>query len=501
MWPFRPNIEAMARKRNVKGLIKVLQGRNEPDRLKAAEALGHLGMVESLEVLVQALEDSSPAIREAVSTAIRYVIETNITSMAVSDLVMTGQPALPALLQVVANPEADEESRVKSAKALGQIGDNSAASSLIDALRYCDGLVAAAVIDTLGQLGDPGAVVVIANVLGADDASPDKVVHNAARHALEQLGEGMYALAIDAALAGDSSKLLEIGIEKARGPMVRALCSGPGERREAAAKVLRELGDSSVVQRFTQDLTNNNPARRKRAAEALGRLCDVGSVEPLINCLRDQDAGVRAAASWAINRLGQDQAISKLSGMLNAGAMNAAESLCVLGSTEAAKVLVDYVADDSRDSTKRAYALRQLILIGPAAVDAFRQLLKDRFVYTVKLMVESLGDLDFTHKSGSEFLKAVTVANSGVSSAFDLDTLRHQATSDPTNRTDAIDTLTLLGDFAALSTLAAMRDQFRKEAIRDSTRQTGLTGWQVYGDFIAAVDRMVQHKAIRESGN
>ncbi|HOM72930.1 MAG TPA: hypothetical protein PLP86_11860, partial [Armatimonadota bacterium] len=73
--------------------------------------------------------------------------------------------------------------------------------------------------------------------------------------------------------------------------------------------------------------------------------------------------------------------------------------------------------------------------------------------------------------------------------------------SDPTNRTDAIDTLTLLGDFAALSTLAAMRDQFRKEAIRDSTRQTGLTGWQVYGDFIAAVDRMVQHKAIRESGN
>ena len=54
---FKPNVERLQEKKNVKGLIKALRHKDRRVRSEAAEALGEIGDKRAVEPLIQALKD------------------------------------------------------------------------------------------------------------------------------------------------------------------------------------------------------------------------------------------------------------------------------------------------------------------------------------------------------------------------------------------------------------------------------------------------------------
>ena len=143
----RPDVQKLARKRNVRGLIKALRyresgtgawtGRDAQVRHKAAQALGMTSDRRAVKPLIASLDDESRFVREW------------------------------------------------AAWALGQIGDGRALEPLIASLEDKDWDVRKAVATSLGQLGDPRAVGPLVAALQGGGL----LLNTAIRQALVKIGE------------------------------------------------------------------------------------------------------------------------------------------------------------------------------------------------------------------------------------------------------------------------------------------------------------------------
>ena len=103
---FKPSVEKMERKKDVKGLIKALKDEDWAVRCDAAKVLGRLGDARAVEPLIQALKDQEWAVRRS------------------------------------------------TAEALGKIGDGTAVEPLIQALRDEEELVQGDAAEALAKIGD-----------------------------------------------------------------------------------------------------------------------------------------------------------------------------------------------------------------------------------------------------------------------------------------------------------------------------------------------------------
>jgi HEAT repeat protein len=107
----KPNVEKLARERDVGGLIKALDDKDRDVGMKAAVALAWIGEP-AAKPLIQALEDEGEYVR----------------AYAVLALEKIGEPAVKSLIQALG----DENPIVRGlvARVLGEVGDKRAAEPL-----------------------------------------------------------------------------------------------------------------------------------------------------------------------------------------------------------------------------------------------------------------------------------------------------------------------------------------------------------------------------------
>lgn len=73
---FKPNVEKMEAKRDVKGLIKALWNKDYKDyylKMRAAEALGNIGDARAVEPLTKSLNDKNKDVRKAAKEALKRI--------------------------------------------------------------------------------------------------------------------------------------------------------------------------------------------------------------------------------------------------------------------------------------------------------------------------------------------------------------------------------------------------------------------------------------------
>lgn len=194
-------------------------------RQYAVEALGVIGTVCAVEVLVTALADRDRGVRRR----------------AVKALAMIGEEAVEPLIHALSNT--DQEVRRQVAEVLGMMRDIRAVESLIAALEDRDSGVRWQAADALGKIGK-GAVEPLVAVLGNSASG----VRWWAAAALEQIGK----TAVD--------------------PLMQVLIAGKWEMRQQAAEVLGAIQDTRAVEPLVMALGDSNHGVRRRAAAALGKL-------------------------------------------------------------------------------------------------------------------------------------------------------------------------------------------------------------------------------------
>jgi len=293
---FKPNVERLREKKDVKGLIKAL--RHEDVRKEAAEALVNIGEP-AVEPLIQALKDEYSDVRE------------------------------------------------EAARALGRIGDKRAVEPLIQALK--DNIdVQRRAAWALRKIGEPAVEPLIQAL-----KDEDWYVRWRAAWALDEMGwepgddtEKVYYLIAKQ----EWSELPELG-EPAVEPLIQALKDEYSDVRESAAEALAKIGEPAVEPLIQALKKYINSDVRMRAARALGKIGDKRAVEPLIQALKDEDWHVQEEAAEALGEIGDKRAVEPLIQALKDEDVEyvraeAAGALVKIGDKRAVEAVIKYLFED-----------------------------------------------------------------------------------------------------------------------------------------------------------
>ncbi|MEX2720691.1 MAG: HEAT repeat domain-containing protein, partial [Candidatus Wukongarchaeota archaeon] len=269
---FKPNVEKMKAKKDVKGLIKALKYKRDQDvRRYAALTLGEIGDAKAVEPLIQALKEENKGIRWNAVGALDKLgwkpeddIEKALYLIAKEEwdkLVRLGEPAVEPLIQAL--KDKDINVRRGAAETLGKIGDARAVEPLTQSLKDGDKDVRRNSTRALGKIGEPAVEPLMM-------ALKDKDV-DVRKRAAETLGE--------------------IGDARAVEPLTQALKDEDGDVRWNAVGALDKLGWKPE-----DDIEKALYLIAKEEWDKLVRLGEP-AVEPLIQALKDKDINVRRGAA------------------------------------------------------------------------------------------------------------------------------------------------------------------------------------------------------------
>lgn len=178
-----------------------------------------------------------------------------------------------ALTALLAAPEASAGQRVAAARALGLLGDVSAAPALMTALQSGDLALTNAAASSLGALRVEAAVPALTSLLAQPEHASTSVVADA---------------------------LAAIGTPDALAPLHQALESAEmTPTRHAAMAALERLGSAAVPGLLAMTTAENAVAQRN-AVEMLGWIADPAAVDGLTAALHAANADVRSQAAWAL---------------------------------------------------------------------------------------------------------------------------------------------------------------------------------------------------------
>lgn len=183
-------------------------------------------------------------------------------------------------------------------------------TGLVNALDDGDAIVRERAAVALGRIGDRRAVDPLIPVLG-DKRSQ---VRKATASALERLGEPLGKW-IHEGLNYSREAMAELSKRKdprTIAPLLKALESGDGNLREAAAWNLWSIGDPGTVDPLIGALRDPEGNVRVAAAWALEKIGTPRIVDPLLVALRDYNYRVREAAAWGLGKAGDRKAVEPL---------------------------------------------------------------------------------------------------------------------------------------------------------------------------------------------
>lgn len=267
-------------------LLWALGDPEAPVREVAADAVGRLGK-ETIQVLIDALDNEYPAIRAAVATAVAKIAKQYSKADA----------ATPALIKRLSDYDADV--RRIAAEALGQIEDPDATEALCERLWDEVPEVRKMVAWALGQIEDPDALPSLLQALG--DPVPD--VQEAVIEALGKLVE-LDAVPYLMQMLGHNSQSVRRASARALGQIGG---KHPDSSQDILAGLLHALGDPDAVV-------------RRMAARSMGEIgekvgdknlsADIAS--GLLHALVDTDLEVRKNAAAALGLIGHHEAVGGL---------------------------------------------------------------------------------------------------------------------------------------------------------------------------------------------
>ncbi len=240
--------------------------------------------------------------------ALAYERDPQIAPAAAAALVAMGAPAVGPLAAVAANP--NDHSRWTASAALGRVADPRAVEPLIAALSNQSDVVRKAAVTALGTIGDLRAVEPL--IASLSDTNPKAAVVALASmgdaRAVEPLADVLFGADWSSRLAA-ADALGELGDSRAVEPLVRALGDEDLLRKDACdnAEFVRALGglDPSRSAALNTTLEDQTAFVRTHAAAALGRIGDCRAVEPLRTAVQSPGAGrsFREAAAAALRSI------------------------------------------------------------------------------------------------------------------------------------------------------------------------------------------------------
>ena len=264
--------------------------------------------------------------------------------------------AVPALIPLLASPDAEIRQHV--AYALGMIRDQAATDALIGALKDADPVVRGYAATALGEIGDPRAKEALLAALRTENAS------------VVNMATSLYNLG--------STEVVEILIGKLRDPnpnnrlyAIYALgkISDPGmvhplvavldseEIGWLAAKALVNIGQPAL-QPLLESLFSENRNVRLYATYALGEIRDPKAARGVLRLLQDPDPLVVDTAAVALIAIGERSVIPAVTQLLRSPdprvRRRALDVLGGLGDASLGETVSSMIADPDREVVKSA---------------------------------------------------------------------------------------------------------------------------------------------------
>jgi len=216
--------------------------------------------------------------------------------------------------------------RMTAIIALGELGDPRATDTVMAALTASDSHMRAAAAEALGRIGSRKATPGVSELL-KDDLLSTRLT---AARALAALADPRAIRPLALALNDDEPEMQiasaralgAIGKPWAEGPLARLLGHDNTPVRRAALAAIRALEGNTPatspqpIERWVTLLTHDYPQQRAYAVRKLGQSGNPQAVAPLIAALDDRRADVFFGASLWLARLGGDEAITTLLGIL-----------------------------------------------------------------------------------------------------------------------------------------------------------------------------------------
>ncbi len=297
---FRPDIEDLEEKKDIKGLIQALKHKDFLIRKDAARSLAKIGDESAVVPLIDALKYESWEDDYTVLLAVRESAADALGKIGDKRAV---KPLIQSLYE-----DPDDEVRWIAATSLGKIGDNSAVEPLIKSLSDESWGVRRNASSALGEIGDKKAFDPLIKALNDNDWH----VRKYAAIALGKLGDERAIKPLVNSLNDDDSdvrwkSLIALGTigEPAVKPLLNAFKSDDWHMRGRAAEVLGKIGDERAIKPLIHALSSRDKTQNKyvrgRIIEALGRIGDERAVDPLIKALDDQYIYVRQKATEALD--------------------------------------------------------------------------------------------------------------------------------------------------------------------------------------------------------
>ncbi len=264
-------------------------------RENATEVLGMVCDASAAPLLAAHLADPDLAVRQAVLRALgtlggepayRGILQA-LTDPATRDtaLGVIVQLREPALIDYLRQElyAGDADAHWAAAYALSLLGDETAVSCLLSAMRLPDDHIRQTAAEALGRVRSHRAVGVLVEALG----DGDWLVRQKAVEALGLIPDGRAVAAV---------------VLAARDPEWRV--------RKAVVQALIRVGDIRVGEALQLLATDPNRWIRRSVVDLAGPVADPRAGEVLVQALRDPDAGVREAALNALGRR-RDGAVSE----------------------------------------------------------------------------------------------------------------------------------------------------------------------------------------------
>lgn len=338
-----PNVERLAEKADVEGLIKALNYDRDPAiRAAAAQALAAFPSADVQKALREILTDPAPEVRQA----------------AVRSLAAVGKfQATEALIAALADE--DDAVAQEAAMSLATIKDPRAVSPLIQIVRSGKRpYLREAALDALKTIG-PAAARAAVPLLYHQDAQ----TREAGRAILKRMGAA--AIPTLRPYLSDENRDLrwrlvevvgEIEGEEATAFLVQALQDRDYYVREAAIAALAVRGETSIPP-VADLLRLESVALREAAITILERIGTPAVVVPLLTALEAVQAKLRSQAALALSKTGDPRAIQALNNLL----VHDDDTMVRRDAVEALKRLRDPSSLDAfvRALSDRDYVVRQ----------------------------------------------------------------------------------------------------------------------------------------------
>ena len=348
----------------VEALMEVVQTDKEGEvRGAAVRALGSIGDVRALPVLVEALGDS----------------DYNTSRFYAPDAVKSfKEAAIPELLKGLKHEK--KEVRSGAAVVLGTMKAVGAVEALMEVVQTDkEGEVRGAAVRALGTIGDVRALPVLVEALGDSDYNTSRfyapdAVKSFKETAVPELAKAVFDNQRPTLIRSRAIEILgEIKVVSAIETLITIINKGKNENvsiRVQAIRALGKTGDPKVVPILIPLIKSDEEEIGIVAISALADIKDPIAIPVIVEFLRDPSPEIRSAAAEALGVFKDRQAVAPLMEVLNdvseRVAARAAVALGAIGDPTAIEPLLKMaIANQPRGTSKLKWwsamtALRQI---------------------------------------------------------------------------------------------------------------------------------------------